>query len=85
LGNLTNARFCGVGQNSNRSEVSKDAGLAVGAVREVLALLAHAAALHVAVDVERETFPVDLFVVVTFVRVAVTVAGFTLVRVFSGN
>ena len=81
--NLTNARFGGVGQHPDGPEVSEDAGLAVDAVREVLALLAHAAALHVAVDVEGEALLVDLFVVVTFVRVAIAVARFTLIRVFS--
>ena len=48
----------------------------------MLALLANSSSLHVSVDVERKAFLVHLFVVLTLVRVAVAVAGFTLVGVF---
>jgi hypothetical protein len=59
------------------------AGFAVDAVGEVLALLAHATALHVAVDVHGQLLEVGLLVVVALVRVAVAVARLALVRVFS--
>jgi hypothetical protein len=66
------------------SEVSQLAGLAVDAGGEVLALLADAAALHVAMDVHGLVLGVDLLVVAALVGVAVAVAGLTLIRVFPG-
>ncbi len=66
------------------SEVSQLAGLAVDAGGEVLALLAYAAALHVAVDVHGLVLGVDLLVVAALVGVTVAVAGLTLIWVFPG-
>ena len=48
----------------------------------MLALLAHAAPLHVAVDVQGLAAAVHLFVVVALVRVPVAVARLALVWVF---
>ncbi len=50
----------------------------------MLALLADTAALHVAVDVHGLVLGVDLLVVAALVRVAIAVAGLTLIWVFPG-
>ncbi len=63
----TYARLCVVRQPSHRSEEAVDAGVAVDAVCEPLALLADPTAFVVAVDVEREALLVHVRVIVALV------------------
>ena len=62
---LTNARFCGIGQDALGSEVPVRAGLAVDSSSVVAALLAHAAALIVAIDVQGLSLQIHVGVIVT--------------------